>query len=533
MTTPGAVLPSDARRVAPRVRRPLPPHRSKFKPWSTTEEHLAALIRREEARKSTTYFATRYLGHEPWRWLDDFTHELEKPLPPGVNVRVVNAPVDHGKSVRLQAVIAKKLAFDRELRIGYGMWTSDLARERTKAVREALLRNELLVRDFWDPQDGPFFTSENDAGAASEFTIRTGWRMDGIATPSVKAFGMDSNVEGDKFHLIVADDPANVSHMSSEADRRLSHQMVVTTLINRLETQPRPGFPNGGELWLVGAPWHERDVYTTAREELRDAVHYVKFDAVLAELGHHPDGTPFAGRPMVRPLCPEKFGPHGEVLLSKGLGTSSLFPLKYRCNVKAFQGGAFRTPKLITRDELDDLGGIDAWSGGFDPNRSDSQESDWTAIVALGRIPRTGGLVWLGAVRKHLKTGWTKHIADHHDRTRARFPTARRRGYYMEDVGFQDDIRIQLHRERADILAHPLKRSTQMDKKTRLTLGLEGWLNVPDRFHVLEGAEHAADFLDEVRAFPWGTFDILDATEAALHPFEPERLTRKFGSLDL
>ncbi|HET6405115.1 MAG TPA: hypothetical protein VFH78_10745 [Candidatus Thermoplasmatota archaeon] len=491
-----------------------------IRPWETEREWALAAIRRLQAERSVEYFAHRYLGHEKWRWLRDFDQALTEPLPAGVNIRVVHAPVDQGKSVRLSAHVARRIAQDRGMRVLYMMNNGDLADERVRVVRNALLKNELLVRDYWHPTYGPFFWTEREA-TETAFRVRGADRR--IATPTLEAKGIKEGVEGQKYHLVVVDDGEDDESFTSKAERDKAYTKLNPTLLGRLEP--------GGEIWWVGAPWHEDDAGNRALRDLRHQTRHYVFDAILEETGTWPEGSPYAGRPKFRPLCPERFGEHGEGLLSKGYGTT-IFNVKYRCNVKALSGGTFTIPPTVTLADLTGPmhGGLVRLGMGFDPNRSDDEGSDWTAIVSLG-LAKSGLVVLLRAWRKHLKTGWAGHIAAEYDTLRREWPGVRFSRIEMEDVGFQDEIRLQLRRERPDIPTHPVKRSK--DKVIRLTGRLEPFFNLPGRFAILQGAPFADDFRDEVRMFPHAKFDLLDACESALIPLVPEKQVGAYGSLDL
>lgn len=488
-----------------------------YLPWETPEEYLLASIRRARGLESVEYFANRYLGHEPWAWLREFDHALTTPLRPGQNIRVVHAPVDHGKSIRLAAHITRRIAQDRGIRVLYLMRKGPMAAQRVKVIRDTLLKNELVVRDYWHPTHGPFFGSERHAGS-SAFKVRG--HDAAVATPTLEAKGRDEGVEGQKYHVIVADDAEDDDSLTSQAERERAWTKLNPTLLGRLEP--------GGEIWWVGAPWHEDDAGNRALRELHhQAVHY-KFDAIQEELPRWEPGTPYEGRPRFRPLLPERFGAYGEGLLGKGYGTT-IFNVKYRCDVRAIGGETLNTPPTLTLQQVNgEHGGVVKLAMGFDPNRSDDPGSDWTAIVSLG-LCKSGLVVLLRAWRRHLKTGWNAHIAAEYDTLRREWPGARFASIEMEDVGFQDEIRLQLRRERPDITSQPVKRSR--DKVIRLTGRLEPFFNVPGRFALLDRAPFLQDFRDEVRMFPHAHFDLLDACESALSPLVPERQFQKFGSL--
>lgn len=508
-------------------------------PWTTLDEHVQAAIRRRAVAKPATgaqYVATRYLGHAPWNWLRRFDDALTRPMPPGKMMRVIQAPVDQGKSTRLQAHVVRKIAQNRRIRIGYGMWTGKLARQRTAAVRRVLLTNTLLNRDFWDPTHGPFFRSEADAGSEGSFRV-LGADVE-HPTPTLSAIGLKENFEGEKYDVLIFDDAQNRNAMTSEADRELAWRVLTSTALGRLE-KPH------GELWLVGAPWHERDMQNRSagawnpetgqfeNGELVDAVGVAeRFDSILGETGIHPAGSPFAGKPMFRPLCPERYGEHGEGLFAMGYGTS-IFALKFRCNVKAATGGAFVVPEFAKPQRLGmdgDLGPVQQISMGADLNASTAEDADYTAVVSLGRT-RSGKVIVLRIARRHMRTGWHHLIASEAKAVRSAYPDARFVGVRMEDTVFQDEARMNLLRDYPEVHAYPVKRVT--DKVVRLSTRLEPWFNSPGRFYILEGIAHGFDLRDEARMFPYGTFDVLDATEAALQPWDSLKQAPVSAVLDL
>lgn len=495
-------------------------------PWTSLDEHVNAAIRRRlvaDPLKGPEYVATRYLGHQPWAWLKRFDDALTKPMPAGRIIRIIQAPVDQGKSMRLQAHVLRRILLQRDVRIGYGMWTGDLAVARTGAIRRALLNRSTAIRDFWHPTHGPFFRNQSEAGSEGRFRVRGA--DDNNPTPTLSAIGLKENFEGEKYHVLVFDDAQNRNAMTSHADRELAWRVITSTALGRMEP--------GGEIWMVGAPWHERDLFNRSIVELADAVGVsVVFDSIQEEVGFHPEGSPYAGRPRFRPLCPERFGEWGEGLLAKGFGTT-MFTLKFRCNAKAAAGGALKPPEFVGIQDIRKggaLGQVEALSMGFDANDSLAEDADYTVVSSLGRT-QSGAVVVLRLARKHMKTGWQRLIADEHDALRSQYPGIRFHGVQMEDTTFQDEIRMNLHRERSDIHAYPVPRLT--NKVVRLSTRLEPWFNAPGRFYILEGIAHGFDMRDEARMFPEGTFDTLDATEAALQPWDSLKTDTVSAVLDL
>jgi hypothetical protein len=196
--------------------------------------------RRWLAEKSWKFFAKYYMGIDirshQIRWLE----HLENKARAGVL-----GPVGHGKTYAVARVFAlKKILYNRNIRILMVSAVERHAKKNVRVLSEYLRKNVRIKEDF-----GEFYSHENDWTKTSLIVIR-----DQILTdPTVEAVGIDGDITGGRFDLIILDDMVTDKNSRTEAPRKTVEDYFDSTVSKRIE--------KGGSIIFIGTRYHYADKY--------------------------------------------------------------------------------------------------------------------------------------------------------------------------------------------------------------------------------------------------------------------------------
>ena len=155
---------------------------------------------------------------------------------------IVELPRDHGKSVQMCGRVVWELGTRPGLRVKIVCATEEIARQRSRFLRDAIAKNPGVRIVFPDLLPAAPWT-------ADAFTVA---RPADTIGPSVAAFGIAAGSTGARADLLICDDIVDVHSLFSKAARDKARDLFHNNLMNLLEP--------GGRFWGFCTPWHPDDL---------------------------------------------------------------------------------------------------------------------------------------------------------------------------------------------------------------------------------------------------------------------------------
>ncbi|MCS6866851.1 MAG: hypothetical protein RMJ56_13865 [Gemmataceae bacterium] len=271
------------------------------------------------------------------RELQDFLSHHSKAL--------VELPRDHGKSFQVCCRVLWELGKNPGLRVKIVCATEAVARERSRFLRDSIVRNDRLRTAFPTLRCGRPWS-------AKEFTLATAPPKIG---PSVAAFGIGAGCTGTRADLLICDDVVDVRALHSRAERERVADYFTNNLMNLLEPD--------GRFWGLCTPWHGDDL----NARLKKSGAYAVFRRAIG--------------PDFEPLWPEKWPAERLKARLAEIGSAS-FARGYRLLPLAADETLIQpTWVQYWREPAD----YDTIVLSVDPAVSTAADADRTAFVVLGR----------------------------------------------------------------------------------------------------------------------------------------------------
>jgi predicted phage terminase large subunit-like protein len=393
---------------------------------------------------------------------------------------LVELPRDHGKSVQACIRILWELGRQPALRVKIVCASEALAVERSRFLRDAIVRNPLVRLVF--PTLRPF-----QPWTATRFTIQ---RPAEIIGPSVTAFGVGAASTGARADLLVCDDIVDVRSIHSAAERLRVSTYFRENLVNLLEPS--------GRLWNLFTPWHVNDL----NSELKTNPEFVHFRRGIDE--------------QLTPIWPEKWPREKLEARRREIGEIS-FARAYRL-VPLSGAETPIKPEWIQfwTDDHD----YDIVVLSIDPAVCEKATADATALVVLGRTPSLE-VHCLSAIGRRISAGELGDLIADADR---RWQPQR---ILFEANGAFQSLCEQFQRDRR--FGFKVQGVTQSQNKRARIHAFS--VNVQDGSFRLKAGENGVapeqqELLDEMLTFPAGAHDdLLDAaatgTRYLLNVHEP------------
>lgn len=254
---------------------------------------------REQALMDTGVMARNVLGlsyDQHWRTrakvrpggirLDGPHREMVDFLDRPTLAKHLEAPRGSYKTSLLHAYVIRRVLQDPNVRVLYVMDTFDHAKKNISKLNEYFSNeNGKLVELFGDLIE---------KGGTVEFTIK-GRTDPALKEPTFSASGVDKNVTGGHYDIIILDDVVyhgNVQN-AEQIEKTLEYFRTVQPLLDP-----------GGTLIVVGTRWHDQDLYGYILGELKEDFDTLILDSgveLIREEGQKPrlEGTPrFAHQPI-------------------------------------------------------------------------------------------------------------------------------------------------------------------------------------------------------------------------------------------
>jgi len=267
----------------------------------------------------------------------------------GHSKALIELPRDHGKSVQMCGRVVWELGTNPGLRVKIVCATEEIARQRSRFLRDAIGKNaavrvvfpELLPATPW---------------AAESFTVA---RPADTIGPSVAAFGIGAGSTGARADLLICDDIVDVRSLHSKAARQKGRDLFHNNLMNLLEP--------GGRFWGFCTPWHADDL----NAHLKRSPSYAHFRRAIG--------------PNLEPLWPEKWSTAALADRRAEIGESS-FTRGYRLLAISDDEVMIRSEWIRFWNEAIPRERFDSVILSVDPAVSAKASADATGLVVLGKL---------------------------------------------------------------------------------------------------------------------------------------------------
>jgi len=373
-----------------------------------TAQDVAELINTVEGRRllgimSPSFFASYYMGlqhldHQE-RWLRKATQLFNKAAAIKSKEKLlVLAPRGHGKSYLSLILAVWKLATCRDSTILIVSATAGQAEKRLKAIRQ-YLEDPRIIED-WASNDLLPFRDESTSWLNNRLYLK---REGKIIDPSIEAIGIGGSVTGAHVDFIILDDVEDSITAGSDALRRRSKEWLGGTLM--------PILNRGGLLLTIGTRKGSNDLYsdmlkdvtTTAIVDSAIKVWPTSYKFVTEHVGGRDiikdiviEGEEQAEVlwPAERPLrfLLTELATVGQVLFHREMqnqplsGDSSVFKEQW-VNHAVSRGKLYNFSQLPADLPIDYVVvGVDL-ALTIDSSKANSNDSDYTVLVALGVTP--------------------------------------------------------------------------------------------------------------------------------------------------
>ena len=234
-----------------------------------------SLIRhRENALNSTIYMAREILGnnYSLIEWVDeDNKMHAERREGPEFGIselsphkewqdlldseslwKHLEAPRSSYKSTFITAWAIKEGLRDRDTRVLYVMDTENQAKKKLAAIREHFESNENILKLFGDLKTRKW--------GAKSFTIK-GRKTVGVADPTFQAAGVETNVVGSHFDIVILDDIVQWSNVKTAEGIQKVRDFFSMIM---------PILDPGARLIVLGTRYADEDIYGTIISEWAD-----------------------------------------------------------------------------------------------------------------------------------------------------------------------------------------------------------------------------------------------------------------------
>ena len=261
---------------------------------------------------------------------------------------LIELPRDHGKSMQICVRVLWELGWQPSLRVKIVCASEALAAERSRFLRDAILRNDRVRMTFPGLRLASPWT-------ATRFTIR---RPADVIGPSVTALGVNAASTGTRADLLVCDDIVDVKSIRSAAERERVKMVFRENLVNLLEPT--------GRLWNIFTPWHRNDL----NAELKENAVYPLFRRAIGD--------------NLEPVWPEKWPRERLAEREKEIGAVPF-------------ARAYRLICVPDAAVIIPIGSVQFWEApaqydltvlAVDPAVSTRPSADFSALVMLGRTEK-------------------------------------------------------------------------------------------------------------------------------------------------
>jgi predicted phage terminase large subunit-like protein len=258
---------------------------------------------------------------------------------------LIELPRDHGKSTQVCARIIWELGRNPNLRVKLVCANAVLAGERSRFIRDAIIRHRYSRQVFpWLAAAYPW--------NAERFTVARAHRVIG---PSVAAFGIGGRSTGARADLLVCDDIVDVTALRSKSDRERVRTFFHENLMNLLEPD--------GRVWCLFTPWHVDDL----NSHLKRNAAFAHFRRAIGE-----DLEPIWPEHWPRERLEQRRREIGELSFARAYRLVSLSDKELAIQAKWIQFWTEPTPN-------------ESVVLAVDPAVSTAAQADASALVVLGR----------------------------------------------------------------------------------------------------------------------------------------------------
>lgn len=398
-----------------------------------------------------------------------------------------SVPPRHGKTTTVLYAIAWMLARDPSLTVLYVSYAHGFAAKQVRKIRKIALEIGLAM---------------GDVRRRDEWTTAAGG--------GVKAAGIDGQLTGEGFRVVVVDDP----HKNrAEAESRLMRDNVFEAFKDDIYTRQDP---RGTSFIVIHTRWHVDDLIgrlTRPTDEDDEPFLYVNLPAIA--------GAANDGRYDERALAPDLWPMSKLRKLRAKLGEYAWWSL-YMGSPRPRGGEAFGDVHLV--EEVANDPDSYVYAIGVDLAHTAKTRSDWNVAAVLRRSTRTGLIDVVEVVRRQgtltrrrplaegdaPELGFAADIA----RLQRKYPGARTVQY----TGRDEELVLELLGMLKDQAAHVEARPATTDKLARALPYSAAWND--GRARVLRAAKWAGEFIEEHRGFTGGPRDVSDQIDAAAAAFD-------------
>ena len=372
--------------------------------------------------------------------------------------------------------------------IGYVLWrlvqtpslrvlitaeTIDIARSFLREIKHHIEQNTLFRSLYGDLRTDRRWTD-------SEIIIKG---HGNTKEPSIRVVGVGGNVVGSHYDLIINDDIVNRKDAESPAHRYKKHRWFAD-LYSVLEPQ--------GQMITIGTRWHFDDLYATMLQSGR----YIEGENLIVQPVYNDDGTPY---------FPAKLSIE-EIEKRRKSMPPDIFSAQYLLQPLAKEDQIFRQfeyyDKLSSYEQMEIVGFCD-------PSLGKGKESDYTAIISVGRERSTGKMYVLPEIVERMKPDAIVDAVVQHLK---HYPHTK---FKVEANGFQELLYNRLKDElrKAGIYVALERINHSTNKETRIK-SLSPLVNDGTLLFPQSGAEK---LLEQLQDFPVSAHDDApDALEGAV-----------------
>lgn len=169
---------------------------------------------------------------------------------PGV---IIMAPPRHGKSLALTGYLLYRIQENPSIRILVMFADNDQCRKQIMRLKRHITKNGKYRALF--PHVEILGRMDNVQDSQGQFTVRR--ENYGGREPTVEGKSIDSNVQGNGYDLIFADDINTEDVITQEDERNRINHLWFNTIERRVDVDTLTG--NVGEIKYVCTPWHDED----------------------------------------------------------------------------------------------------------------------------------------------------------------------------------------------------------------------------------------------------------------------------------
>lgn len=195
---------------------------------------------RDACKNSLWYLCTQVLGYTDWDGVHD---DIEKMLSKPAKRKMILIPRGHLKtSIITKGYVTKRVLMDKNIRVLIANQVWDKSREMLFEIKEFLTGKSILPKLFGEFASGRW--------RDEEIVIRQ--RDKALSAPTIGTTGVESEMTGSHFDLILVDDAQGLMNCQTK-DQRDKVKKFLRSLTALLDP--------GGEMIVIGTRWHHDDVY--------------------------------------------------------------------------------------------------------------------------------------------------------------------------------------------------------------------------------------------------------------------------------